>query len=140
MFMGFGKIVEERIRRAQRNGAFDDLPGSGQPIRYENDHLVPEELRLAYKILKNADCLPPEVEIKKEIRKTEDLLAGVSDTAEKYRILKKINFMIMKLNTIQGRSILSDLPQHYMSKLAGRIGSKDCRSENNRTPKKKSVH
>jgi len=140
MFTGFGKIVEERIRRAQRNGEFDDLPGSGQPIQYKNDHLVPEELRLAYKILKNADCLPPEVEIKKEIRKTEDLLAGVADTAEKYRILKKINFMIMKLNTIQGKSILSDLPQHYMSKLAGRIGSKDRRSDNNRTPKKKSVH
>ena len=81
MFTGYGKIVEERIRRAQRNGAFDDLPGSGQPIRYENDHLVPEELRLAYKILKNADCLPPEVEIKKEIRKTEDLLAGIEDAA-----------------------------------------------------------
>ena len=89
MFTGFEKIVEERIRRAQRNGEFDDLPGSGQSIRYGNDGLVPEELRLAYKILKNADCLPPEVEIKKEIRKTEDLLTGVADTAEKYRILKK---------------------------------------------------
>ena len=140
MFTGFGKIVEERIRRAQRNGEFDDLPGSGQPIRYENDSLVPEELRLAYKILKNADCLPPEVELKKEIRKTENLLAGVEDAAEKYRILKKINFMIMKLNTIQGRSILSDLPQHYMSKLVGRIDSKDRRSDTNQTPKKKSGH
>ena len=140
MFTGFEKIVEERIRRAQRNGEFDDLPGSGQPIRYGNGSLVPEELRLAYKILNNAGCLPPEVELKKEIRKTEDLLAGVEDAAEKYRILKKINFMIMKLNTIQGKSILSDLPQHYMSKLAGRIGSKDRRSDNNQTPKKKSVH
>ncbi len=140
MFTGFEKIVEERIRRAQRNGAFDDLSGSGQPIRYGNDSLVPEELRLAYKILNNAGCLPPEVELKKEIRKTEDLLAGVADTAEKYRILKKINFMIMKLNTIQGKSILSDLPQHYMSKLAGRIGSKDQHPDNNRIPAKKSEH
>jgi hypothetical protein len=134
MFTGYGKIVEERIRRAQRNGAFDDLPGSGQPIRYENDSLVPEELRLAYKILKNADCLPPEVEIKKEIRKTEDLLAGIEDAAEKYRVLKKLNFMIMQLNTLQGKHILSDLPQHYMSKLAERIGSKDRCSDNHRTP------
>lgn len=124
MFPGFDKIVEERIRKAQKNGEFDNLPGIGKPIRYDNDSLVPEELRLAYKILKNAGCLPPEIELKKEIRKTEDLLAGVDDMAEKYRILKKLNFMIMKLNTMQSKSVLSDVPQHYLSKLAGRLGSK----------------
>ena len=135
---GFGKIVEERIRKAQKNGEFDDLPGSGQPIRYDEDNLVPEELRLAYKILKNAGCLPPEVELKKEIHKTEDLLAGVENATEKYRILKKLNFMIMKLNTMQGKSILSDLPQHYVSKLAGRLGSKTRPAHQTQSLKKKS--
>jgi hypothetical protein len=140
MFTGFEKIVEERIRRAQRNGVFDDLPGSGQPIRYEDDHLASQELGMAYKILKNAGCLPPEIELKNEIRNAEDLLAGVADVAEKYRVIKKINFMIMKLNTMQGKSILSDLPQHYMSKLAGRIGSKDRHSDNHQISKKEGGH
>ncbi len=55
---------------------------------------------IAYKILKNADCLPPEIELKKEIERTEDLLRGMADTAEKYHTLKKLNFLIMKLNSI----------------------------------------
>jgi len=134
MFPGFGKIVEERIRKAQQDGEFDDLPGNGKPIRYDDDSLVPEELRLAYKILKNAGCLPPEVELKKEIRQTEELLAGTEDAAEQYRIVKKLNFMILKLNTLQGKSVLSDIPQYYLSKLAGRIGSKARPPHKNQSP------
>ena len=66
MLLGFEKIVEERIRNAQKMGEFDDLPGSGKPLVFEQDNLVPEELRLAYKILKNAGFLPLEIELKKE--------------------------------------------------------------------------
>ena len=89
MFTGFEKIVEERIRRAQRKGDFNALPGRGRPLDMVDDRHIPEDLRLAHKILKNADCLPPEVELKKEIDRAEDLLAGLQDEAEKYSILKK---------------------------------------------------
>ena len=117
MLTGFDKIVEERIRAAQRRGDFEDLEGSGKPLTLEYDANVPEELRLAYKILKNADMVPPEIELRKEIVQTEDLLQGVQDTAEKYRILKKLNFMIMKVNLMRIGSIEMDLPQHYTEKL-----------------------
>ena len=66
MFTGFEKIIEERIRKAQLDGAFDDLPGAGKPLPPE-DMNIPEDIRLAYKILKNADCIPPELELRKEI-------------------------------------------------------------------------
>jgi hypothetical protein len=117
MLTGFDKIVEERIRAAQRRGDFENLEGSGKPLRLEDDANVPEELRLAYKILKNADMVPPEIELRKEIVQTEDLLQGVQDTAEKYRILKKLNFMIMKVNLMRIGSIEMDLPQHYTERL-----------------------
>ena len=42
MLAGFNKIVEERIKRAQKDGFFDALPGSGKPLVFENDHLVPK--------------------------------------------------------------------------------------------------
>ena len=58
MFPGFERVVEERIRSAQKRGDFDNLPGSGKPISFEDDRFVPEELRLAYKILKNAGFVP----------------------------------------------------------------------------------
>ncbi len=117
----FQKIVEERIRRAQERGEFNNLPGAGKPLRLENDAGVPEELRLAHKILKNADCLPPELELKREIRKTEDLMAGMQDAAEKYRTLKKLNFLIMKLNSLRSASVQFDVPQKYMPDLVARL-------------------
>jgi len=121
MITGFEKIVEERIRHAQQKGDFNALPGSGHPLEITDDRHVPEDLRLAYKILKNADCLPPEVELKKEIDRAEDLLAGLEDEAEKYSILKKINFLILKLNTLRGGKASFEVPQHYTGKLAQRV-------------------
>ncbi len=129
MIQGFEKIVEERIRKAQRKGEFENLPGSGKPLVFNDNHFIPEDLRLAYKILKNADCVPPEIELKKEIRQTEDLLAGMEETSEKYRLLKKLNFLIMKLNTIRDTSIMFEMPQHYMEKIEGRFGKSETQTD-----------
>ena len=123
MIPGFAKIVEERIRKAQRKGEFDNLEGSGKPLDLLNDQTVAEELRLAYKILKNADCLPPEIEIKKEIRHAEELLSAMSGTAQKYRAIKKLNFLIMKLNTLRSTAIEFEEPQKYTDKLVEKLES-----------------
>ena len=123
MLPGFNKIVEERIKAAQRKGEFDNLRGTGKPLNLDELNGVPEELRLAYKLLKNSDLLPPEIEIKKEIRQTEDLLQNVTDVAEKYRILKKLNYLILKLNSSRSASIAFEIPQHYTDKLADRLDS-----------------
>ena len=121
MVYGFEKIVEERILKAQKRGEFENLPGVGKPLVFEDDHFVSEDLRLAYKILKNADCVPVEIELKKEIKQTEDLLAGMQETSEKYRILKKLNFLILKLNSIRDTSIVHEMPQVYTGKLVERF-------------------
>jgi hypothetical protein len=121
MFAGFTKIVEDRIRQAQRNGEFENLAGAGQPLKMEEDRHIAEELRLSYKILKNADCLPPEIELKKEIERAEELLSGMGETAEKYRILKKLNFLIMKLNSTRNSSIEFEVPQRYSARLVDRF-------------------
>ena len=131
MFPGFDKIVEERIKNAQKKGDFQNLSGSGKPLDLDDDSCVAEDLRLAYKILKNADFTPPEIEIKNEIKKTEHLLAGMKDEKEKYRILKKLNFLIMKLNSMRSASVNFDVPQQYVEKVVGHIESKDlkCKKE-----------
>ena len=123
MLYGFEKIVEERILKAQRKGEFENLPGAGKPLMLKDNRCVAEELRLAYKILKNADFVPPEIELKKEIRQTEDLLVGMQETSEKYHILKKLNFLIMKLNSIRDTSITHEMPQVYTEKLVERFGN-----------------
>jgi hypothetical protein len=67
MFAAFDDLIERRIDEARRRGAFDDLPGSGRPLDLDDDRLVPEELRVAWRILKNAGFVPPEVEALRDI-------------------------------------------------------------------------
>jgi hypothetical protein len=121
MIPGYDKIIEERIKVAQKKGYFENLRGSGQPLVLEDDRHIPEDLRMAYKILKNADCIPPEIELKKEICRTEDLLAGVTDVHTKYRLVKKLNFMIMKLNMLRPGSAEHEIPQHYAARIADKM-------------------
>jgi hypothetical protein len=124
MITGFEKIVEERIKRAQEQGQFDNLPGAGRPLDLAQDQHIPEDLRLSYKILKNADCLPPEIELKKEICRTEQLLVQMPETAERYATMKKLNFLIMKFNASRQGSALFDMPQRYMAGITGRLGGR----------------
>jgi hypothetical protein len=121
MITGFEKIVEERIRRALAAGEFEDLAGKGEPLVLEDTSTVPEDLRLAFKILKNADCLPPEVELRKDIERTEDLIAAMPETVEKYRALKRLNFLIMKLNAMRRTSIGNEVPQRYALRAVERL-------------------
>lgn len=122
MLSGFEKIVEERIQKAQREGVFKNLPGSGKPLEFE-DISIPEDLRIAYKILKNANFLPPEIELRKEIHKTEELLAGMEDTLERYKTIKKLNYLIFKLNSIRNTSADRDIPQYYLEKVSNAMKS-----------------
>ena len=119
----FQRIAERRIIEAIRDGAFDNLPGAGQPLKLDDDSRIPEDLRIPYKILKNAGFVPPEVALRKEIAKTEDLLSGMEDTKEKYRQLKKLNFLIMKLNMVRGTFTGLERAQRYEKELVERFGS-----------------
>jgi len=120
----FQKIVEKRIKEAQERGDFDDLPGHGEPINIEDDRNIPEDLRLVHKILKNADCLPPELQLRKEIRQMEDMLDNIPDEKEKYRQIKKINFKIMQLNMMGKGSPLMGESEIYYKKLLDKVVQK----------------
>jgi hypothetical protein len=129
MITGFEKIVEDRIKKAQHRGEFDNLHGAGKPLDLQEDRHIPEDLRLAYKILKNGDCLPPEIELKKEILRTEDLLANMHDAAERYSTLKKLNFLILKLNATRNTDVRFDMPQHYLAAISDRMLAKAANTD-----------
>jgi len=119
----FQRIAERRIKDAIKDGVFDNLPGAGKPLELEDDSHIPEDLRIAYKVLKNANFVPPEVSLRKEIVKTEDLLAGMEETKEKYRQVKKLNFLVMKLNMMGRTHTCFERDQRYEKKLIDRFGS-----------------
>jgi hypothetical protein len=103
---------------------FDDLPGHGEPLSIEDDSHIPEDLRLVHKILKNADCLPPELQLRKEIRQMEDMLESIPDEKEKYRQIRRINYKIMQLNMMGKGSPLLEETQVYYGKLIDKFGKK----------------
>jgi hypothetical protein len=116
--MSFSKIAEERIREAQQNGAFDDLPGKGKPLQLDDWSSVPDELRVAYHLLKNAHVLPPEAELRKEIYSLEDLLRYIEDETERKTISKSIQLKIFRLDLMRRRSSSPSNLAFYGKKLA----------------------
>lgn len=122
MINGYQKIIEEKIKEAQERGEFDNLPGSGKPLDLEDESRIPEDLRLSHKVLKNANCLPPELELRNEIRAMADLLSGIPDEEEKYRQIKRINLKITNLNMMGHSSPLLDQDQIYFKKIVDNMG------------------
>ncbi len=82
---------------------------------------VPSDLRMAYKILKNAGYVPPEVELQKEIKRTEDLLMHCRDEKEKLKQMKKLHYLQFKLECRTGRRLNVGSDSAYYSKVVDKI-------------------
>jgi hypothetical protein len=120
----FQRIAEQRILEAQRKGDFDNLPGKGKPLQLEDLSTVPEDLRMGYKILKNAGVLPPEAELLKDIHILEDLLKHVEEEGEKKALAKSIQWKMIRLDMLKRRSVDAGQLRSYARKLAIKFGGK----------------
>ncbi len=109
----FQKIAERKIKEAMENGEFDNLPNRGKPLNITNDNFIPEDLRIAYKILKNAGCLPPELELRNEIISLRRMIDSLDDDRERIKKIRELNFKLLKLNEMRRRPInLEDFPEY----------------------------
>ena len=116
---GWDAIVEARIAEAQRAGAFDGLPGAGKPLDLTDDRLVPEEVRVAYRILKNAGCVPEELIARKEAADLRKLVACIAaDDPKRRRALARLALLEARMEARGGK--LSRVPE-YQEKLAKRL-------------------
>jgi hypothetical protein len=79
----WSRIAEAKIAEAIENGEFDDLPGSGEPLALEDLSRIPSDLRLGYKIMRNAGVAPPEVELRKQIHRLDRLIIDAVDESER---------------------------------------------------------
>lgn len=59
--------IDQQIREAQDQGAFDNLPGRGQPLNLAPNPYAQDQ-ELAFKILKDAGYAPEWIELDKVIR------------------------------------------------------------------------
>ena len=109
----FYRIAERRIIEALENGEFDNLEGEGKPLDLDDDLCIPEDLRIAYRILKNAGCTPPELEARKEVINLYSLMNTIDDDKERLKKLKELNFKLLKLNLTRKRPLnFEDFPKY----------------------------
>jgi hypothetical protein len=83
------QLVEQHIREAQEKGELSNLPGEGAPLHLEDDSGVPVELRTAYRLLKNAGYLPPELEMRREALELNDLICELHPDDKQLNALSK---------------------------------------------------
>lgn len=93
-------LIESKIAESMRKGEFDNLPGAGKPLPLDDDAHVPEELRVGYKLLKNAGMLPEELQLRKEMVTLEDLLACCRDEAEKTKLRGQLSMKKLRYDTL----------------------------------------
>ena len=113
--------AERHIRDAQQQGEFDNLPGSGEPLRLDDDSHVPPELRAGYRLLKNAGCLPPELAQRKEAMALADLLKTVQRDHPDYHELSR-RLALLELQLRQAGLSTDFLRGEYADKLMKKMG------------------
>lgn len=98
-------LAEQRIQEAMRSGEFEDLPGHGKPLQLEDLSGVPEDLRMSFKIMKNAGLLPEEVTLRKECVTLEKLLAachsnGITTDGEQTKLKSQLTLKRLRLQEL----------------------------------------
>lgn len=117
----FEFLAEQRIQEALARGELDDLPGSGRPLDLDDDRLVPEDLRMAYRILKNSGFVPPEVQTMKDIAELERLVHA-SEGKQRSVALRKLRLLTMQMNATRSGNL--QLEADYYDRMTERLSSK----------------
>ena len=119
----FSRIAEAKITQAIKDGEFADLPGRGQPLRLDDLSSVPEELRAAYIILKNAGIMPEELQLQKEIVSLQKLLNCCNEEEESSALRQKITEKVLRFSLLmEKRKVNAAAWRKYEDKLYGKLG------------------
>lgn len=92
--------IDAAIEQAMQRGDFDNLPGKGKPLRLDVYFETPEDLRVAYSVLKNAGFMPEEAELLKEIGVLKEKLAVAPDEMARKRLQREINNQQLKYDLL----------------------------------------
>jgi len=117
------RIVEERIRAAAERGELRGLPGEGKPLPEEDLALIPEEMRLAIRVLKNAGIAPPAVAQLKELRGLVKILVSEPAEEDRSRALGRLHVLVARLEAAglarSSHAVLSEYRDALLDRLVG---------------------
>lgn len=113
------QLAEAKIAAAIEAGEFAGLPGAGKPLALDDEPLVPEDLRVAYRLLRNAGFVPPELEERRERFQLAALIATLDDGAERKRACARLSLLASRAEAA-GRALA--LPAAYRDRVAAKLG------------------
>lgn len=127
-------IAERRISQAIQEGTLDFSQWKNKPLVLEDDSFVPDDLKMAYKLLKNAGYVPPEVEVKKEIQRIEDLIAKTEDEHLRLKQMKKLSLLLIEADAKRKRPISIEAQDDYYAKIVERISLHSDKKKSDDSP------
>ncbi len=114
--LSFDILCEQRIVDAMRQGEFDHLPGAGKPLDLDEDPLVPDDMRMANRILKNAGFVPAEVGLRREIADLQNQLALLGDEARSLAV-RRLGLLMQRLSLARGAAVNLSIEDQYWERL-----------------------
>lgn len=117
-------VSEQRIKKAYEDGDFSHLPGYGKPLNLDDDLGVPEELKMAHRMMKNAGYTMDEMNVKKEMMRIEDMIRACEDEGEKHGLQQSLNEKMLKYNSMLSKKRVntnSSLFKNYEHKLETKL-------------------
>ena len=103
---GVDEIIKQWVAKVEKTGELKNDPKFGKPLELDRDGYAdtPEELRLAYKILKNAGYVPAEIEFFRTLATLREELASTNDENEARALRMKIAELEQKVAMLLERS------------------------------------
>jgi len=88
-------MIDARIRAAQADGVFDDLPGQGKPLSPQDD---PENALLNRLMREENGAVPEFVSLSRELERLRAELAETGDRTKRSEILKEMSTMDARID------------------------------------------
>lgn len=95
--MPFDRVADQKIREAMAQGKLTTAK-DGRKIDLDDYFSVPEDLRMAYGVLKSANCVPEEVEFLKDVNRLRTALAEAPDEEARRPLRKQLMDAELRLN------------------------------------------
>lgn len=96
----FSRLAEQKIEEAVRNGEFDNLAYAGKKLNVDDLSHIPEDLRMSYRIMKNAGFVPEEVALRNECVRLFDLVNACGSEGEREKHRKLLNEKSLRLQML----------------------------------------
>lgn len=87
-------LITQKIREAEANGEFDNLPGAGKPLPKVDD----PENALIRRIIEENGAVPEFISLSRELRKLRDALHEVDDRTRRREIMKEMSMMEARID------------------------------------------